>query len=83
MVYAVAVFRSAGQEALADPARDYGRLLWPSIGFALVICVAMILLFEVTKVKDRWRTPVLLIAPGGLRSTAESGGGWSGIRASG
>ena len=63
VVYAVAAFRSPGQGALADPERTYAQLLWRSIGIALVICLAMILLFEVTKVKDRWLTPILLIVP--------------------
>ncbi|MCG8546683.1 MAG: glycosyltransferase family 39 protein [Alphaproteobacteria bacterium] len=63
VVYAVAAFRSPAHGVLADAQRRYCLLLWRSIAFAFVMCLAMILLFEVTKVKGRWLTPVLLIAP--------------------
>ena len=63
VVYAALLVRSPHGRAPSEAERDFVRLFGRSVGIALAGCVVMILAFEVTKVKDRWLTPLLYLVP--------------------
>ena len=65
-VYAVAAFRGrAGQAGPARPAeeRAFLGLFARAIGFGLLLCLLLVVGFEVTRFKDRWMQPLLYGAP--------------------
>lgn len=62
-VYGVALVRSAPGRPLRAAAADFVGVLMRSLGIALVLCVVLIIAFEVTQIKDRWLQPLLYLAP--------------------
>lgn len=62
-VYGVALVRSAPGRPLDAMAAQFVKLLLRSVGIALALCVVLILVFEVTQIKDRWLQPLLYLGP--------------------
>ena len=63
VVYAVALIGSKRTEGRAAPTERYDVLLARAILIALGFCLAMIIIFQVTEMKDRWLQPILYLAP--------------------
>lgn len=62
LVYALAALGSRGGPRPAET-RAYLALFARALGFGLLLCVALVLVFEVTRFKDRWMQPLLYGAP--------------------
>lgn len=63
VVYGAALLRSAPGRPLQATAGQFVDVLIRSLGIALALCVALIIAFEVTQIKDRWLLPLLYLAP--------------------
>lgn len=63
LVYAVAAFRSKAGPARPGEQRLFLALFARAIAFGLLLCLLLVVGFEVTRFKDRWMQPLLYGAP--------------------
>lgn len=65
-VYALFFYRPVPVSLVRGGGDPYRTLVRRTLGYGLVICVLLILLFKVTTFKDRWMQPLLFATPIGL-----------------
>lgn len=62
-LYVVAWWSRRDSRPAPQAAVTFARLLWRTLGLGLLLCAVLVLVFQITVVKDRWLLPLLCLTP--------------------